>query len=234
MAIKTEWIQLEGADGKFDAYVATPHTGSGPGIVLIQEIFGVNEHIRTVAEQYANDGFVVIVPDMFWRSAARIELGYDEAGWKRAVELMNEADIKKAQDDIGVAIEALRNRPGMAGPVASLGFCWGGLLSYHTAANGLVDAAICYYGGGIQNNLDRAEDIEVPVLMLFGEEDSHIPMDAVHKIAEAFVDNELVDIVSFTEAEHGFNCTHRDSYNQRAAVEAHGESLIFLSELLQD
>lgn len=234
MAIKTEWIELEGADGKFGAYVATPHVGSGPGIVLIQEIFGVNEHIRTVAEQYANDGFIVIVPDLFWRSEPRVELDYDEASWKRAVELMNAADNKKAQADIGVAIDALKTRDGFTGPIASIGYCWGGLLSYHTAANGLVDAAICYYGGGIQNNLDRAGEIEVPVLMLFGEEDSHIPMDAVHQIAEAFEDNELVDIVSFTDAEHGFNCTHRDSYNQRAAVEAHGESLIFLSEILQD
>ncbi|MDB5963029.1 MAG: carboxymethylenebutenolidase [Massilia sp.] len=234
MAIKTEWIEIDAADGKFGAYLATPHTGGGPGIVLIQEIFGVNEHIRTVAEQYANDGFMVIVPDLFWRSAPRIELGYDEAGWKRAVELMNAADINKAQADIGAAIDALKARDGFTGPLASIGYCWGGLLSYLTAANGLVDAAICYYGGGIQNNLDRAADIEVPVLMLFGEEDSHIPMDAVHKIAEAFEDNELVDIVSFTDAEHGFNCTHRDSYNQRAAVEAHGEALIFLSEMLQD
>ena len=234
MGIKSEWIALDGADGKFDAYVVTPHTGSGPGIVLIQEIFGVNEHIRTVAEQYAQDGFVVIVPDLFWRSEPHVELGYDEAGWKRAVELMNAADNQKAQADIGVAIAALKAHEGMTGPVASLGFCWGGLLSYHTAANGLVDAAICYYGGGIQNHLDRAAEIEVPVLMLFGEEDSHIPMEAVHQIAEVFVDNELVDIVSFTDAQHGFNCAHRDSYNQRAAVEAHGESLIFLSEMLPD
>lgn len=232
MGIKTEWIKLDAADGSFDAYVVTPHTGGGPGIVLIQEIFGVNEHIRTVAEQYAHDGYTVIVPDLFWRSEPRVELGYDEAGWKRAVELMNAADNKKAQADIGVAIDALKARPGFAGPIASIGYCWGGLLSYHTAANGLVDAAICYYGGGIQNNLDRASEIAVPVLMLFGEEDSHIPMDAVQTIADAFEDNELVDIVSFTDAQHGFNCPHRDSYNQRAAVEAHGESLIFLSETL--
>jgi carboxymethylenebutenolidase len=234
MAISTEWIQLDSPDGKFDAYVVTPHLGRGPGIVLLQEIFGVNEHIRTVAHQYAEDGYIVIVPDLFWRSQAHVELSYDEAGWKRAVELMNAADLGKAQADIGIAVEALKQRPGHNGAIASLGFCWGGLLSYHTAANGLVDAAICYYGGGIANSLDRAAEIEIPVLMLFGEEDTHIPMDKVHKIAEAFQENELVDIVSFTEAQHGFNCNYRDSYNQRAAVEAHGESLIFLSENLDE
>lgn len=234
MAIKTEWIQLDSPDGKFDAYLATPHTGSGPGIVLLQEIFGVNEHIRTVAEQYANDGFMVIVPDLFWRSEPHVELTYDAEAWKRAVALKAAADNTRAVADIATAIDFLKTRDGFTGPIASIGYCWGGLLSYLSAAGGLVDSAVCYYGGGIQNNLDRAADIEVPVLMLFGEADSHIPMDDVQKIAEAFDDNDLVDIVSFTDAEHGFNCSHRESYHQRAAVEAHGETLIFLSEQIED
>jgi carboxymethylenebutenolidase len=196
--------------------------------VLIQEIFGVNEHIRSVAEQYAADGYLVIAPDLFWRSGHRIELTYDEAGWKRAVELMNATDVGKAQKDIELAIDALRAQPGLDGGVASIGFCFGGLLSYHTAANGLVDVAIAYYGGGIQNQLDRADEIEVPLLMHFGEQDSHIPLEAVEKIAERFDTNDNVEIVVYPEAEHGFNCSHRDSYNQRAAAEAHGNTLIFL------
>src|SRR5476651_2142433 len=92
MSITTQWIDIDSADGTFGAYLAIPHTGKGPGIVLLQEIFGVNEHIRSVAEQYAADGYLVIAPDLFWRSGPRIELGYDEAGWKRAVELMNATD----------------------------------------------------------------------------------------------------------------------------------------------
>jgi carboxymethylenebutenolidase len=228
MSVTTQWIEIDSAEGKFGAYLAIPHTQKGPGIVLIQEIFGVNEHIRSVAEQYAADGYLVIVPDLFWRNSPRIELTYDEAGWKRAVELMNATDVGKAQKDIELAIDALKVQPGLEGGIASIGYCFGGLLSYHTAANGLVDVAIAYYGGGIQNHLDRADEIEVPLLMHFGEQDSHIPLDAVEKIAERFDTNDNVEIVVYPEAEHGFNCSHRDSYNQRAAVEAHGNTLIFL------
>ena len=232
MSVTTQWIEIDSADGKFGAYLAIPHTRKGPGIVLIQEIFGVNEHIRSVAEQYAADGYLVIAPDLFWRNGARIELGYDEAGWKRAVELMNATDVSKAQTDIELAIDALKAQPGLDGGIASIGYCFGGLLSYHTAANGLVDVAIAYYGGGIQNQLDRADEIEVPLLMHFGEQDSHIPLDAVEKIAERFENNDNVEIVVYPEAEHGFNCSHRDSYNQRAAAEAHGNTLIFLGQEL--
>ena len=232
MSVTTQWIEIDSAEGKFGAYLAIPHTRKGPGIVLIQEIFGVNEHIRSVAEQYAADGYLVIAPDLFWRNGHRIELTYDEAGWKRAVELMNATDVGKAQTDIELAIDALKAQPGLDGGIASLGYCFGGLLSYHTAANGLVDVAIAYYGGGIQNQLDRADDIEVPLLMHFGEEDSHIPLDAVEKIAERFENNDNVEIVVYPEAEHGFNCSHRDSYNQRAAAEAHGNTLIFLGQEL--
>jgi len=232
MSVTTQWIEIDSADGKFGAYLAIPHTRKGPGIVLIQEIFGVNEHIRSVAEQYAADGYLVIAPDLFWRNGHRIELGYDEAGWKRAVELMNATDVGKAQTDIELAIDALKAQPGLDGGIASIGYCFGGLLSYHTAANGLVDVAIAYYGGGIQNQLDRADEIEVPLLMHFGEQDSHIPLEAVEKIAERFDTNDNVEIVVYPEAEHGFNCSHRDSYNQRAAAEAHGNTLIFLGQEL--
>lgn len=228
MSVTTQWIEIDSAEGKFGAYLAIPHTQKGPGIVLIQEIFGVNEHIRSVAEQYAADGYLVIAPDLFWRSGHRIELTYDESGWKRAVELMNATDVGKAQKDIELAIDALKAQPGLDGGIASIGYCFGGLLSYHTAANGLVDVAIAYYGGGIQNQLDRADEIEVPLLMHFGEQDSHIPLEAVEKIAERFDNNDNVEIVVYPEAEHGFNCSHRDSYNQRAAAEAHGNTLIFL------
>lgn len=228
MSVTTQWIEIDSAEGEFGAYLAIPHTRKGPGIVLIQEIFGVNEHIRSVAEQYAADGYLVIAPDLFWRSGHRIELTYDEAGWKRAIELMNATDVDKAQKDIELAIDALKAQPGLDGGIASIGYCFGGLLSYHTAANGLVDVAIAYYGGGIQNQLDRADEIEVPLLMHFGEQDSHIPLEAVEKIAERFDNNDNVEIVVYPEAEHGFNCSHRDSYNQRAAAEAHGNTLIFL------
>lgn len=232
MNATSKWIDIEAADGTFGAYLALPRSGKGPGIVLIQEIFGVNEHIRSVADQYAADGYVVLVPDLFWRSGPRIELGYDEAGWKRAVELMQANDNDNAVADLEATVKILRALPGVDARIASVGYCMGGRLSYQLAANGVVDAAIAYYGGGIQNKLDQAPRIKVPLLMHFGSHDSHIPNDAVQKIAERFEDHSEVEIHIYPGAEHGFNCSHRDSYQQRAAAQSHGNSLLFLVDTL--
>lgn len=231
----SKWIEIQGSDGAFGAYLALPRAssaGGAPGIVLLQEIFGVNEHIRGVAEQYAADGYAVLAPDLFWRQGARIELGYGEADWQRAVQLKQASDVNQAQADIRAAAQALRALPGVGARIASLGYCYGGLLSYHAAANGDVDAAVAYYGGGIQNALERAGDIHVPLMMHFGARDSHIPLDAVKQIAERFDDRDNVEVHVYTEAEHGFNCSHRASYRQQPAALAHGHTLVFLSETI--
>ncbi len=228
----SKWIDIDGDDGAFGAYLALPRSGSGPGIVLLQEIFGVNEHIRSVAEQYAADGYVVLAPDLFWRQGHRIELGYGDADWKRATELKAATSLNKAQGDVRAAARALRALPGVGTKIASLGYCWGGLLSYHAAADGLVDAAVAYYGGGIQNALNRADDIRIPLMLHFGGKDKHIPRDAVDKVVERFHEDDNVEIHLYAEAEHGFNCSHRASYHQQSAALAHGYSLLFLSQML--
>jgi carboxymethylenebutenolidase len=227
----TRWIDIQGDDGTFQAYQALPRGGKGPGIVLIQEIFGVNAHIRSVAEQYAADGYVVLAPDLFWRQGAHIELTYDETDWKKAVALKGATDTQQAVADVAATIRALR---GIVGDqkIASIGYCFGGLLSYLTAAAGNVDAAVAYYGGGIQNQLDKADSVTAPLLMHFGGRDSHIPTDAVKSIAERFGDRDNVEIHVYPEAEHGFNCSHRGSYHQRSSAEARGHTLLFLAETL--
>ncbi|HJV01484.1 MAG TPA: dienelactone hydrolase family protein [Burkholderiaceae bacterium] len=236
MDTTSSWINIdsnsEAAAGQFGAYLALPRGGKGPGIVLLQEIFGVNRHIRNVADQYAADGYVVLAPDLFWRHGPRIELGYDDEDWRRAVELKNATDVALAQQDIGHAVRALRAVPGVQGKVGAIGFCFGGLLAYHTAANGQVDVAVAYYGGGIQNQLARAAQVRVPLQLHFGALDAHIPADAVARIATAFDDNEAVELHVYDQAQHGFNCNHRASYQQRAAAQAHGNTLVFLSEHL--
>ncbi|MBA5685440.1 dienelactone hydrolase family protein [Rugamonas apoptosis] len=232
MDTTSSWIDIQAGDGRFGAYLALPRGGKGPGIVLLQEIFGVNSHIRAVADQYAADGYVVLAPDLFWRSGPRIELGYDDVSWARAVELMNATDVDKAQQDIGHTVRALRAQPGVQGKVGAIGFCFGGRLAYHTAANGQVDAAVAYYGGGIHNALGRAPQVRIPLQMHFGALDAHIPADAVARIATAFEDNDGVEIHVYDQAQHGFNCNHRASYQQRAAAQAHGNTLVFLSDHL--
>jgi carboxymethylenebutenolidase len=228
----SKWIEIEGDDGVFGAYLALPRSGSGPGIVLLQEIFGVNAHIRSVAEQYAADGYVVLAPDLFWRQGHRIELGYDDADWQRAVELKGAINMNQAQADVRAAAKALRALPGAGAKIASLGYCWGGLLSYHAAADGLVDAAVAYYGGGIQNALNRADEIRKPLMLHYGGKDKHIPRDAIDKVVERFREQDNVEIHLYAEAEHGFNCSHRSSYHQQSAALAHGYTLLFLSQML--
>lgn len=228
----SKWIDIEGDDGAFGAYLALPRSGSGPGIVLLQEIFGVNEHIRSVADQYAADGYVVLAPDLFWRQGQRIELGYDDADWQRAVELKGATTMNQAQSDVRATAKALRALPGVGTKIASLGYCWGGLLSYHAVADGLVDAGIAYYGGGIQNALNRADEIRKPLMLHYGGKDKHIPRDAIDKVVERFKGQDNVEIHLYAEAEHGFNCSHRATYHQQSAALAHGYTLLFLSQML--
>ena len=230
MDLSTQWTTVDGPDGAFDAFLALPRSGHGPALLLLQEIFGVNAHIRSVAAQYAADGYVVLAPDLFWRQGRRLEFGYDEADWGRAAQCMQQADVAQAQADIGAAAAALRATPGAEGPLAVLGYCWGGRMAYLALANGHAELAIAYYGGGIQHCLERGTALQAPLLMHFGGRDTHIPPPAVRSIAEHFASRENVEIHLYPQAEHGFNCSHRSSYHQRSAAEAHGHTLLFLSE----
>lgn len=227
-------ISINAKDGgQFGAYLSLPPTGKGPGILLIQEIFGVNQHIREVADQYASDGFVVLAPDVFWRQEPGVDIGYDDAGFKKGFGLMQGMDFPKAVEDLCAAAEALKARDEVEGKVASLGYCMGGMLSYLVGTTpGAVDASVCYYGGGIHTALDRAPQAKVPMLMHFAEKDGFIPMDAVAQIKAAFESNRGVEIHTYPNVDHGFNCWGRPMYQQKAAALARGRSLEFLSRTI--
>lgn len=230
------WIRAGTGADAFDAYLSLPPAGvqpDTPGIVLIQEIFGVNPHIRAVADQYAMDGYVVVAPDLFWRQAPRVELSYAGDDYQRALALYKAINVDLALDDIAASVEALRGQAGPNTKVAVVGYCFGGLLSYLSAARGLVDAAVPYYGGGIQNRLDVAGSVKVPILFHYGERDSHIPLDAVEQVRQAVAANPHAEVHVYPGAEHGFNCWARASYQQRAAALAHGRTLCFLDQALR-
>ena len=229
------WIDIKAHDGgSFGAYVSTApkDTRGGPGIVLIQEIWGVNQHIRDVADQYAMDGFTVFAPDVFWRQQPRVDLGYNEVDNPKAFALMGALDRLNAVKDLASTACALRAHSASVGRVASVGFCMGGMLSYLCAASGSVDAAVCYYGGGIHTMLDRAPDVNVPMLMHFAEKDGHISMSAVASIQAAFKGRDEVRIDVYPDVDHGFNCWGRGLYNQKAAALARGRSLAFLAKTI--
>lgn len=233
---QSRWIEVGRGAERFDAYLSLPPAGvrpDSPGIVLIQEIFGVNSHIRAVADQYAMDGYVVLAPDIFWRQARRVELGYAGADMERARELMRGTDVAQTVQDIGATVAALRAEISPHAKVAAVGYCFGGLLAFLTAAQGLVDAAVPYYGGGIQGRLDQAASIQVPIQFHYGALDAHIPVDAVEQVRSAMSGHSRAEIHVYQNADHGFNCWQRASYHQPSAALAHGRTLTFLAEALQ-
>jgi carboxymethylenebutenolidase len=222
-------IELTAADGfTFPAYVAQPASNPKGGIVLLQEIFGVNSHIRSVADGYAAEGYLVVAPATFHRVKPGVELGYTEAdmnegfGYKTAVEALPAPGVMQ---DIQAAIE----EAAQGGKVGIVGYCWGGLLTWRSACtlSGL-SAAVPYYGGGMTAGADAALKPRVPVLAHFGDQDHWIPLDTV----EAFRKTQPGVEVQVYAANHGFNCDQRGSYNEVAAQLARQRSLAFFAQHL--
>src|SRR3989442_5162332 len=153
--------RLKSFDGEdFEAYLALPASGYGPGIVVLQEIFGVNEYLRNVCDWYAAHGFVAICPDLFWRQRPGVELtDQTEAGWQKAFELYQGLDKAKAVEDSAAAVEFLRQHPACSGRVGAVGFCLGGNLAYLLSVRFKPDCAVGYYGVSIEKNLNEANNL---------------------------------------------------------------------------
>ena len=228
----SQWIDIAAAGGgKYGGYLSLPPLGKGPGLVLFQEIFGVNRHIRAVADQYALDGFVVLAPDLFWREAPRVELGYEGADRERGIALMKGADPKQLAEDVKTTVAALRARPEVTGKVGAVGYCMGGRLAYAAAVIANVDAASCFYGGGIQDQLDRVASIRCPIQFHYGAKDTGIPMEAVEKVKAAFA-GKKAEFWIYPDAGHGFNCWDRAAYHAPSAALSHGRALEFFAPTL--
>lgn len=226
---RTEWTDIAAG---FAGYLALPPAGSGPGLVLFQEIFGVNAHIRALAEQYALDGFVVLAPDMFWRQAPRVELGYEGEERQRAVALMGQQQPEELAADIVAAVAALRARAETADrKTGAIGYCMGGRMAYTAAALAGVDAAVAYYGGGIHKQLDLAARITCPIQFHYAGHDDNIPPSAVQSVREAMA-GKPAEVHVYPGSMHGFNCWARASYHAPSAALAHGRSLGFLAQHL--
>jgi carboxymethylenebutenolidase len=228
------WITIPTSGGaEYSGYLSLPPTGTGPGIVLLQEIWGVNNYIRNVADQFALAGFVVLAPDVFWRMAPRVDLDYDEAGNAQAFGYYQKIDTAQAVDDIADAARALRKLPQVTGKIATLGYCLGGQLAYRTGATGTVDAVVSLYGGGIDQHLDLAGKITIPAQFHHADDDSHITPDKVGAIKAAFAGKANAAFFDYAGVGHAFSSWGRPAvYNQRAAALAHGRALEFLAQNL--
>lgn len=228
--VQTSWTSIS-HDG-YEGYLALPPAGKGPGLLLWQEIFGVNRHIRAVAEQYALDGFVVLAPDIFWRSERRVDLGYGDADKDRGRGYTQALQRDTLQADIRAAASALRALPACSGQrVGTIGYCFGGRLAWFSAAWTDVDAAVAYYGGGIHDNLALADEVRAPVQFHYAGHDDHIPPEAVERVRGTMQDKSG-EVFVYPDARHGFNCWMRGSHHPASAALARGRSLAFLAERL--
>jgi carboxymethylenebutenolidase len=224
------FIDLKSADGfVFPAYVAQPAGQAKGGVVVLQEIFGVNSHIRSVADGYASEGYLAVAPATFHRVKQGVEIGYTQddmaAGQalKAAVEALPTPGV---MPDIQAAID----HAAQAGKVGIVGYCWGGLLTWRSACllNGL-SAASPYYGGGMTTPDEVARRPKVPVLAHFGDQDHWIPLNSVEAFKKAHPEVQ----VEVYHANHGFNCDQRGSYDAAAAKLARERTLAFFAQHLR-
>lgn len=219
-----QFIQLKAADGQaIPAYVAEPQGQPRGGIVVIQEIFGVNSHIRAVADGYARDGYLAIAPAIFHRVKPDVDMGYgpDDMSAGQALKAATEAlPAPGVMQDIQAAIGHVAS----AGKVGIVGYCYGGLLSWRSACElqGLA-AAVPYYGGGVTTPDEIARQPKCPVMAHFGDQDKWIPLEGVEAFRKA---HPQVDVHVYA-ANHGFNCDQRGSWNAEAAQLARERTLAF-------
>jgi carboxymethylenebutenolidase len=221
----SEYVKLRAADGHhLSAYVALPAAEPVAALVVIQEIFGVNAHIRSVADGYAKDGFLAVAPALFDRIQQGVELSYEGADLQTAMSLASKLDVGNAVKDVQAAIEYAAETTDKN--VGVVGYCFGGTVAWLSATRLRPKAAVGYYGGQIGKY--ATEMPAVPVMLHFGRQDAHIPAEVVDKVHQAHPEVEIYWYV----AGHGFNCDARQSYNAAAAREARGRSLAFLKRHL--
>ena len=216
-----ESVRLTAADGfELSACLARPEGEPVAGLVVVQEIFGVNAHIRSVADGYARDGFLAVAPALFDRIERGVDIGYEGADRERAMSFIQKLDMDKALVDIAAALAFASTATGKK--VGVIGYCLGGTLAWLAATRLHPAAAVGYYAGRIGNY--AGETPSAPVMLHFGKQDTHIPAEEVEKVHAAHSEVEIY----WYDAGHGFNCNPRPSYNPEAAAQARERSLRFL------
>ncbi len=221
----SEHVTLKAEDGhELDAYVARPSGDPIAALVVVQEVFGVNVHVRSVADGYAKDGFFAVAPALFDRFERGVELKYDGEDMQKAMAFAKRLNTDDLLKDTAAAIAYGRKQTGKKTGV--IGYCLGGSIAWLAACRLKIDAAVGYYGGQIAQHAD--EQPKCPVMLHFGKQDSHIPQEAVAKIQAAHPEV----LIYLYDAGHGFNCDVRASYDAASAKLAREHSLLFLKENL--
>ena len=229
------FIQIPSHDGKsFGTYIALPTKTPAPAIIVIQEIFGVNQEMREKCDDLAAQGYVAVCPDLFWRIEPGIELVDSiEEQLQRAFSLFGQFDIESGMKDLQSTLGFLRKHKDVSGPVGCVGYCLGGKLAYKMAAETDIDASVSYYGVGIETMLDQAKNIRKPLMLHIAGEDKFVSKEAQQKIIDALSGNPLVTIHAYPGCDHAFARGRGMHFNAEAAEMANGHTAGFFAQNLQ-
>ena len=228
-------VVIKTKDGaEMGGYLALPASGSGPAVVAIQEIFGVNKVMRDICDWLAGEGFVALSPDLFWRIEPGIQLtDQSEAEWARAFELFQAFDVPKGVEDIQATIDHLRGMDECSGKVGGTGYCLGGLLAYLSATRTDIDASVGYYGVGIENMTDEAKNISKPLILHIAKEDGFCKPEAQAAIHAALDGNAHVTIHDYEGQDHAFAREGGEHYNAEAAATANARTIELFNNALR-
>jgi len=219
--------------GSFSAYVAKPASGTGPVVIALQEIFGVNAGMREICDKLSEQGFIAISPDLFWRQEAGIELtDQSEEEWAKAFELYNGFDVDKGLEDIAATIKAARTLDGASGKVGAVGYCLGGLLAYLTATRTDIDASVGYYGVGIAGKLDEAKAISAPLMLHIAGKDEFVPADQQADMHKGLNDHAQVTLYDYPNRDHAFARPNGIHEHKEDAADANARTAQFFKEHL--
>lgn len=226
-----EWVQVQGPDGDFKAYVARPSGTPTGAVVAIQEIFGVNAVMRGKADWLAREGFLAIAPDLFWRIKPGIDItDQTDAEWKEAIGYMNQLDKSASVRDVQATLTWARGQG--VSKAGVMGYCMGGYIAFLAACRTDTDASVAYHGGGIHTALDEAGGIKKPALLHNPMKDSFIPVEALNTIRESLKSNPLVTVHEYAEQDHAFTREGGKHYDEAAKQLADGRTIEFLKQHL--
>lgn len=228
-------IKIKSLEGKeFAAYCAMPPAGNGPGIIVIQEIFGVNANIRKICDDYAAMGYIAVAPDLFWRQEPGVQLtDKTPAEWDRAMELYKGFNVEAGVRDLLSTLGHIRSMPGCSGKVGAVGYCLGGKLAYLMATRCDIDATSAYYGVDLDKYLDEVHDIRMPLILHMAALDKHADADVRQKIIKATSRNPAITVYVYEGVDHAFARINGQNYNKEAADLANKRTHDLFAEQLQ-
>ena len=227
-------ISINGRNGVFGAYIARPEAPSAPGVVVLQEVFGVNADIRKHCGELAKLGYIAVAPDLFWRQEPNVDLNVtSEADWQHGLRLYQAYDRDAGAADVKDTVCAVAKLRQCTGKVAVLGYCLGALMVYLTAVRYGVDAAVAYHGGDTEKYLSEVDGLHAPLLMHLAEEDEFISKPAQTAIKRALANKPNATVYSYAGQRHAFSRNNGAHYNAAAAALANGRTREFLGQQLR-